>query len=355
MIIATGGSVYIYDGSTLTLQSFSANTVTYLNSKSIYDGGSNTFSVTGAGGASDITSSGVAESSPDTLLRCYAFGQLCYMFGSETIEPFYDNGAGSPPLVRMSGGIMQKGLGALYSVAETDQFLYFLGDDFNVYQISQTTIAPVSTPAIVTQISQLDTANAVAYTMVIDGQDFYIINFGDDELSYAYSEQTREWFNLSSGVTDGRYSVSSYIRAYDKDIGADYSTGNAIEISTTAYDDLGDTIQRVRQLPPLNSSNLGFGAGQRLLMDKANFILQTGVGIASGQGSDPQIMVQYSKDGEDWSTERWLDIGRMGETLIKVEFQGMVSFYDISFRITVSDPVFCSLHDGSISIKEYGY
>jgi len=355
MVICTGANVYIYDGTTLAVQDFSADSATYLNSKTIYDSGGNTFDVTGASGASDITSSGKAESNADDLRRPYAFGQFVYMFGYETIEPFYDAGTGSPPIVRMSGAIMQKGLGALYSIANTDQFLYFLADDLNVYKISQTSAIPVSTPAIVTQMSKLDTENCVAYAIVIDGQDFVVFNFGDDELSYAYSEQTGEWVNLSSGTDGGRYIGSSYVRCYGKDIMFDYSTGNAIELTPDAYDDLGNTIQRRRQLPPINSSMLGMGAGKRLLMNKANIILQTGVGIASGQGDRPQIMVEYSKDGENWTGESWPKIGQMGQTLIKVEYNKMVSFYDLYLRITISDPVFSSLHDASLKVKEYGY
>lgn len=356
MVITTDTYVYVYDGTTLSYQSsIQASAATYLNSKTVYDAGSNVFKVTGASGATDIQSSGVAESSSDLLLRPYAFGQFVYMCGSETIEPFYDDGVSDPPFVRMSGGIMQKGVQSIHSIANTDQFLYLLGDDFNVYQISQTSYTPVSPPAIVSQISQLDTANATAFTITLDGQDFYVLNFGVNELTYVYSEQTREWFNLSSGVKNGRFRASSYVYVYGKHIAADYSTGNTFEIDFDTYSDLGNTFQRSRQLPQFNSSLMGT-PGKRLLMDKAKFILQTGVGLASGQGLEPKIMVQYSKDGgATWSTERWLKMGRMGQYFIKSELWEMVSFYDITFKLTVSDPVFSSLHDASIDIQEDGY
>lgn len=355
MVICNGSNVHIWNGTTLSTETFSANAATYLNSKTIYDGGGNEFDVTGANGAANITSVGAAESKADRLLRPYSFGQLVYMCGERTIEPFYDAGTGSPPFVRMSGAIMEKGVKSIYSITNTDQFMYFLGDDLNVYKISQTSIIPVSPPAIVTQMTKLDTANCVAYPIVIDGQSFVVFNFGATELSYVYAENTNEWFNLSTGTSNGRYIGSSYARVYGKDIIADYSTGNTLELSATAYDDSGSTIQRTRQLPPINSASLGMGAGKRLLMDKIWITLQTGVGIATGQGSFPQIMVQHSKDGENWSTERWIEIGQMGDTMVKVEYSAMESFYDLYLRISISDPVFSSLHDASIRVKEYGY
>ena len=91
-------------------------------------------------------------------------------------------------------------------------------------------------------------------------------------------------------------------------------------------------------------------------MSKIQFALQNGVGVVTGQGENPKIMVEYSLDGgETWSSERWIEIGRMGDYLKKPEFYEMVSFYEICFRITISDPVFSSLHDGTIFIKGAGY
>ena len=64
----------------------------------------------------------------------------------------------------------------------------------------------------------------------------------------------------------------------------------------------------------------------------------------------------YSIDGgATWSTIDWPKMGKLGQYLVKVEAWKMVSFYDIQFRLTVSDPVFSSLHDGSIEVRSDGY
>ena len=354
MVIAAG-SVYTYDGTTLTDSGLTADSVTYLNSKSIYPNGGFQFAVSGASGATSITSTGSAESTPDNLLRPYAFNQWVYMFGERTIEPFYDKGTGSPPLARIDNAIMQKGLGGFYTIANTDQAMYFLADDSNVYQIIQSQLTKISPSSIVNSIKSSNKDTATAYTISQNGIDYYILWFASG-LTYAYAEQLGEWFNLSSGVDDAPYLASSYARVYGLDVCADYRTADLVTLSMDDYDDLGETIQRVRVLPPFTSIDAGLPYGKRLLMSKIKFALQTGVGIVTGQGSDPQIMVQYSLDGgETWSTERWIEIGRMGKYLINAEYWEMVSFYEITFKITVSDPVFCSLHTASIEVKEAGY
>ena len=143
---------------------------------------------------------------------------------------------------------------------------------------------------------------------------------------------------------------------YGKDIAVDYRTANTIELREDAFGDLGETIQRRRVLPPFTSVNAGMGTGQRLKMSRVYFALQTGQGLASGQGSDPRIMVEYSLDGgQTYSTEQWIKFGKLGQYLLKIKFDAMISFLSITFRITVSDPVFCSLHDASIDVKTGGY
>lgn len=356
VMVITGGNVYTYDGNALSDSGLTADSVTYLNSKSIYPNGGFNFAVSGSGGATSITSTGSAESSPDDLVRPYAFKQLVYMFCQKTIEPFYDNKATSGvPLGRIDNGIMQKGLGGLHTVASTDQALYFLGDDSSVYQIIQSQLTNITPPSIVNSIRDKDKDKALAYTITYNGQDFYILRF-DTGLTWAYIEQIGKWVNLSTGVNDEPYLASSYAFAYGKHIAVDHATGNTIELSDSIYTELGEPIQRRRVLPPFTSANAGAAYGARLVMSKIKFALQTGQGLVTGQGSDPRIMVEYSVDGgETWSAERWIEIGKLGKYLINAEFWEMVSFYEITFRITVSDPVFCSLHDANIDIKGAGY
>lgn len=355
MVIAAG-NVFTYDGANLVDSGLKANSVTYLNSKSIYPDGGFNFAVSGSGGPTNITSTGSAESATDDLLRPYAFNQWVYMFGTETVEPFYDAGltTGSP-FARIDNAIMQKGLGGFYTIANTDQALYFLGDDSNVYQIIQSQLTNITPPSIVNSLKAQEKSGATAYTITLNGQDYYVLRFASG-LTYAYSETLKEWFNLSTGTRDGPYLATSYQRVYDKDIAVDFRTANAIELTEDALDDLGETIQRRRVLAPLTSANLGMGTGKRLKMSRVYFALQTGQGLASGQGSNPKIMVEYSLDGgKTFSTEQWIKFGKLGQYIIKVKFDAMISFYEITFRITVSDPVFCSLHDASIDVKLGGY
>ena len=90
-------------------------------------------------------------------------------------------------------------------------------------------------------------------------------------------------------------------------------------------------------------------------MSRMEFILETGVGVISGQGEDPKIMLEASYDGgRSWSTGTWLKIGRLGQFDIRAEWFNMKSFYDCMVRLTTSDPVAFNIYSAAIDIRLAG-
>jgi Neuraminidase (sialidase) len=68
--------------------------------------------------------------------------------------------------------------------------------------------------------------------------------------------------------------------------------------------------------------------------------MEVGVGLTSGQGSDPQLMLKYSKDGgKTWSNEKWRSIGGKGEYSKTIRFDNFGTYRQIMFKAEISDPV----------------
>lgn len=68
------------------------------------------------------------------------------------------------------------------------------------------------------------------------------------------------------------------------------------------------------------------------------------MGTASGQGSDPVVMLSMSNDGgRTFGDESWGSLGVAGDFIRKVEWFGLGSFYDAVFRVRISDPVLCTI------------
>jgi hypothetical protein len=84
--------------------------------------------------------------------------------------------------------------------------------------------------------------------------------------------------------------------------------------------------------------------------------METGVGLdGSVQGSDPQIMLRFSKDGgHTWSSEMWAGMGKkiggIGDFKKRVIWNRLGSFRDCVFEVKVTDPVDLTMYDAEIEI-----
>jgi hypothetical protein len=69
-------------------------------------------------------------------------------------------------------------------------------------------------------------------------------------------------------------------------------------------------------------------------------MMQTGVGLATGQGSDPQARLSWSDDGGyTWSNEVSRPIGKIGERNARVRWLRLGRGRDRVFKVEISDPV----------------
>lgn len=361
MVIVTNGLVFQYDGENLipinSAILVNPQSVTILNKQAIYDTGiGGQFAVADVGDPTSIQPSNVAiaESNGDALLRCYSFGQRMYFMGSKTIEPWYNSGVGNPPFDRIDTGIIQVGLDAIHSVANTDRFMYFLSDDLNIYQLQANQAQVVSNSAIASEIQAFAvTDDAIGYTVTFNNQSFYILTFPTEGKTYAFSETLNDTVLLTS--FDGRYIGDGYSFVYGKHLLADRRNGDLVEWDFDVFTDLGLPIIRERTTGVVSGESLGKPRA-RLLIRWFELLCQTGLGLADGQGSNPEVMIEASFDGgHSFAVQQFIKIGQAGEFNGRVRADMMASFYDAVFRVTFSDPAFFSIQGASVDVEEYGF
>lgn len=355
VVVVTQGAAYQYNGTNVAeitdgdLET--PNSAAHLNNQIIYDGDGGRFASSDVGDATSISglNYATAESNADDLIRVYVHNQLLYLLGDDTIEVWWNSGIGSPPFDRVEGGIIEIGLGALYSVASNSDFMYFLGSDSHVYRVNGAQEQRVSTAAIHREISGYATvSDAIAFCFELQGQSFYCLSLPGQDRTLLYSEQTG-WSDLSSG--GGRTFANSYAFAYRKHLVADRRSGNIYEWDLDTFTDAGETIIRIRDTGPIHGGLFG-QPGKRIEMNRFELIMETGRGLLSGQGLNPKISLQVSDDGgRTWSTERWASVGKQGEFQLSVFWTALGSFTERLFRVRCSDPVFYSIHSAGAEIE----
>lgn len=354
LIIVADGVAYTWDGSTFTTATDtdfeSPYTVTVLNSQAIYDGDGGRFGTSGVGTPLNIDGLdyATAESKSDFLLRPYAYGSIVYMFGSKAIEQWWNSGERNPPFDKVQGGLINIGLGAVHSLAQDDQGLYFLGDDNQAYYMAGGVPTPLLPDVLVRAVSGFAIrSDAKGWTMQVDGQWFYVLKFTDGDSTFIYPKGG-EWFELSSGLKGKRYRGDGYVFCYGKHL-ISTENGDILELDINTFKDDGNTIRRVRTLSPIHSGLLG-QPGKELEIGYFKLIGKTGTGLLTGQGSAPQVVLQYSPDGENFSTEIVGSVGKMGQ-MTEIIFDIGEAYENWIFRLISTDPVYSSWHGAAIDAE----
>ena len=352
------GLIYKYNGTLTTVtQTVVTNpsSIAYLNRKFILTGDGGLFATSNPadGDTYNALNFAEAETQPDPLLRCYIFNQLAYMLGSKTTELWYDAGTGNPPLQRQDTALVNRGIAGKYAVTNTDQFMYWLGDDRQAYQCIGANARTISTPGISHFIEEYPTvSDCIASTLVYDGQHFIIFAFPTANKTLCYSETYQYWVDLGG---EDRWYGNSAIRVYEQTIIADHRNGNLYELDPDTYTDNGDTRIRIRTLPSFLGSMVR-APGKRITVKQVRINMEVGVGLETGQGVNPVLMCEFSPDGGlTWQAEQFVSMGELGDYMIPVDFWDFATGYEVRCRISCSDPVYLSMFDGQVDIELAGF
>lgn len=337
LVITTGiGKPYSYNGTTLTQGTDAdlpnASTATYIKNRVVYDGNNSDVVFADLGSSLSVSSSNItsADNSPDDIRAVYAWKDQLFAFGDNSIVPYYNSGAGSPPYSIIQNSVQEIGIKAIHSIASNNNSMYFLGNDLMPYRLLGLQPQNIGEPSIGQAIASYSSPqDAIGLCFTLHNQNFYYLTFPGNA-TWLFSESAG-WTNLSFGVNGDPHLISSYARAYNKHLVADRRNGNVYELDFDAFTDNGETIQRRRDTGKISGKELGF-PGKEIYMHRLEIVVETGVGAVTGTGVDPKIIMQFSDDGgRTYSKEQWRSMGTLGDFTIKLEWFDLGSFYERMF------------------------
>jgi hypothetical protein len=287
------------------------------------------------------------EGSPDGLVAINIDHREAWMFGTDSIEVWYDAGLADFPLARIQGAFNEIGCVAAFSVAKLDNGLFWLGTDARgqgiVYRANGYTGQRVSTHAIEYAIAQYrDISDAVAYTYQQEGHAFYVLTFPTGNATWVYDVATQAWHERA-GWDNGsftRHRSNCQCNFIGNTIVGDFENGNIYKMNLDVYADNGGVQKWLRswRALPSGQNNLKRTAHHSLQLD-----CESGTGLANGQGDDPQVMLRWSDDGgHTWSSEHWSPMGKIGAYYQRVFWRrlGMtLKLRDRVYEVSGTDPV----------------
>lgn len=367
IFIACNPDGFIYNTSTNVFQQISdpdftgAVTVGYLDGYFVYnEPNSQKVWVTSLldGTSIDPLDFASAEGSPDNLVSLIVDHREVWLFGTNSVEVWYNAGLADFPLTRIQGAFNEIGCAAAYSVAKLDNGLFWLGADARgqgvVYRANGYTGQRVSTHAIEYAIQSYDTiSDAIAYTYQQDGHAFYVLTFPSEGKTWVYDVATNAWHERAgfSGGAFTRHRSNCQMTLNGVTVVGDYENGNLYAFDLSVYADNGAAqkwLRSWRALPP-GQNNLKRTAHHSLQLD-----CETGVGLNVGQGDDPQVMLRWSDDGgHTWSREHWVSMGRIGTYGTRAIWRrlGMTDkLRDRVLEISGTDPVKIAIVGAELSV-----
>lgn len=349
LAIATSGGVgYIYTTTTATFGQITdvdfrgGSSVAYLDGYFLWGNIDGSFQISGLlnGTAFDALDFATAESSPDGLKAVKVLGREVWLMGDHTIEPWINTGNADFPFESLNDTIITKGLLAPYSPAILDNTIFWIGTDQEagggpvVYRAEGYTPRVISTPACELALdAETDLDGVRGFGYVQGGHAFYVIVLPSGP-AWVYDVGHSMWHERETYGLD-RWIGNCHCYSYGKHIVGSYRDGDLYELDLNYFWDDTDI--------PLIAEGISIPLGDDTAwrtLDSIQFDMETGVGLTTGQGSDPQIMLQISKDrGQTYGNERWKTMGAVGRYGIRVMWWAMGRFRSVVVKFRISDPV----------------
>ena len=287
-----------------------------------------------------------AESDPDNLVRVMADSGVLLLFGDKTLEAWGDSGAVDFPFARIGSSAIEWGLAARWSLAKFDNSLMFLRKNrlgqVQVCRMQALTAQEVSTPDLDYIFSTYSSvSDATGFSYMYGGHPFYQINFPTANASWLYDGLSNSWSQLQYS-TAGRHRGEIQANFLNKPYVSDYSSGKIYLVDQNSYTDDGTMI--VREFIGRHQADSEYFSFSQIWLE-----MEAGNALQSGQGSNPQLMMQISRDGgHTWGAELWADIGMIGQYTQRAMFTRLGRARDWLFKFRVTDPI------KTVFIKAYG-
>lgn len=350
VMIVDGTDGYIYDTTSfvfaqITDGDFPANatTCTYLSRRflvSVLNSGRFYWSDIDNGLSWDSLNFANAEAGPDPLQAVYASNGQAILLGSETTEFWGNSGVADPAFVALQGNATEWGLAATWSIAKYDNSFACLmknrmSGEVMVAQMNGYLPKKLSSVDLDEIINGYDSvSDASAYSYMRGGHPMLVMNFPSAEATWLLDGSTGIATPLKS------FGIARHLAEFSFNLGkrtivADYNDGKLYALNPESLTDNGAMIER-----EIIGETICGQDGQFIDVSCFRIDMETGVGTVSGQGVNPQISLQISRDnGKTWGPEMFKPLGAIGEYRTRVEWRRLGTSRYFTPKIRVTDPV----------------
>ena len=182
-----------------------------------------------------------ADNNPDPILANGRVGTSLLLFGENSTEQWYDPGTVTVgfTLLRIQGATLNRGIASAASLAQWENNLFWLADDYTIRSIGSGGMAKISDLPIETEIATYSHPKA-CNGFVVDYPYYkcYVLSFFRDNVTWCYDIMRKIWHKRSTN--SGKWKISCAANFNEYVILGDDSTGSLYVMDGSTYLDGGE-------------------------------------------------------------------------------------------------------------------
>jgi len=292
---------------------------------------------------------------PDKWVKMLARPKEIWLFGSASTSVYYNAAASDSSaaagfvFIPNPSVAIPYGTAAPESPALVNGSPAWLAHDLSVRYGNGYTAQRISTHAVEYAIRSystvLDAEGSTSYDE--QGHQFYVLSFPTAGATWVFDLTSGLWHERT-GSDGGAIDVWGHTYAFGKHLVGDRVSGMIYEMSQAfaTHTDGVSGLRRVRRAPHLVKEL------KRATYSWFQLHMEVGLGLSSGQGSDPLAMLRWSNDGgQTWSNVLNASAGPIGAYAQRVAWRRLGSARDRVFEVSVSDPIPWRLVDAYLELE----
>lgn len=314
------------DGYLLACDSGAGQTFTWSNLNDALTWGAYNFAAVGGHG--------------DNLLALHVVERQIFLISSNSTEIWENDGVS--PLSRISGGFIEIGCVAPYSVVRIDDSLIWLSDKRYMVRAQGRKIEKISTPYD-DDFSTINITDCYADRLDIFGRTFAVFQFPNAERTIVYEPSTQRWFEWGEWDSQNmKWLAFNYKDTFFSPLSGRQiivnSRGNGLSYfkKDSFFDQVPETSTTTKNVPIRflrRSGYIDHGSPEPKRSNSITFRLRRGAVTSS-----PVMTIRWRNNGKtEWSSERVINLGSIGQTEIIRKIHKLGSYDSRQYEISVTD------------------
>ena len=310
-------------------------------------------------GSYDPLTFATAEQSPGNVVAVVQKKTALWVLGADDVEYWQTTNNTTLPLRPVIGASKERGISAAASLAEAGERFCWFADDNTIRMIEGSQMSKISDLDFELRVRGDGDANFPGFAVTDDAVGFFIdgpvhkiyyLTFPTEKFTWGYDFSTGLTHQRASGNTgDEFWRVGASALFNNKLYGLDITAGKIYELTTAAKSEAGEIMMRQITTPSISSPYDWTLPYLELDME---------VGQITDPTVDPQMIVQYSKDGGySYINKGTVSLGKYGNQRARVpmrQFGRIVRHKDFILRLTFTDDVKVQLYTLWADIEQDG-